>query len=188
MDAELCIVNLCQPELVLDSEALNARITRIEDQLRSGSITVKTAAPAELEKEERPPMPDDQDAPPAPEEVPAPAVTEAPIGFWTDIASQVRKELKPPVSGFFAPTPNAPIKGVLQGNKLMLVCANSFTMEIINKPEILELVSRKASAKLGTPIRAVAADQSGANVKSEQMERLLDFGRAHSDIVKIKEN
>ena len=87
-----------------------------------------------------------------------------------------------------APTPNAPIKGVLQGNKLVLVCANSFTMEVVNKPEILDIVSRKASAKLGTPIRAVAADQTGANVKSEQMERLLDFGRAHSDIVKIKEN
>ena len=188
MDAELCIINLCQPELVLDGEALNARITRIEDQLRSGSFTVKTAAPAaEPEDEERPPMPDDDDAPPAPMEAPAPVVNEAPIGFWTEIATQVRRELKPPVSGFFSPTPNAPVKGALRGGNLVLVCSNSFTMEVINKPEILELVARKASAKLGTPIRVSVADQSAANVKSEQMERLLDFGRAHSDIVKIKE-
>ena len=132
-------------------------------------------------------MPDDNDAPPPPMEAPAPVVNEAPIGFWTEIATQVRRELKPPVSGFFSPTPNAPVKGALREGNLVLVCANSFTMEVINKPEILELVARKASAKLGTPIRVSVADQSATNVKSEQMERLLDFGRAHSDIVKIKE-
>ena len=189
MDAELCIVNLCQPELTLEAEALNARLTKIEDQLRTGSITVRSASAVVEEDDDRPPMPDDDDAPPAPDEisVPAPAPTEAPIGFWTDIAAQVRKELKPPVSGFFAPTPNAPIRGQLQGNTLNLVCANTFTMEIINKPEILELVSRKASAKLGTPVRAVAVDQTASKVKSEQMEQLLQFGRAHSDIIKIKE-
>ncbi len=185
MDAELCIINLCQPELVLDGEALNARITRIEDQLRTGSITLQEAPLAEQPEEELPPVPDDRDALPEPE--PA-VVEETPVGFWTDVATQVKKELKPPVSGFFAPTPNAPVKGVLRGDRLLLVCSNKFTAEIINKPEILELVSRKASAKLGRPIRAVASDQDEANIKSEQMERLLDFGRAHSDIVRIKEN
>ena len=188
MDAELCIVNLCQPELVLDSEALNARITHLEDRLNSGDFTVTAVSAAGEEEEERPPMPDDMDAPPAYDD-PVPVVqSEAPIGFWTDVAAQIRRELKPPASGFFAPTQNAPIQGVLQGNKLLLVCTNRFTMEYINKPEILDLVSRKASAKLGTPVRAVAVDKTAGNVKSEQMEQLLQFGRAHSDIVKIKDN
>jgi len=188
LDAELCIVNLCQPELVLDAEALNARLTRIEDQIRTGSITM-AAAPAKQEEsdDDRPPMPDDDDAPPVSFEAPMEVPADEPIGFWTDVAAQVRKELKPPVTGFFAPTPNAPIKGVLRGDRLELVCANTFTMEIINKPEILELVSRKASAKLGRAVRVAAVDQSGKNVKSEQMEQLLQFGRAHSDIIKIKE-
>ena len=132
-------------------------------------------------------MPDDADAPPAPQEEFVPVQTEEPIGFWTDVASQVRKELKPPVTGFFAPTANAPVRGKLQGDKLLLVCANKFTMEIINKPEILELVSRKASAKLGRRVRVEAVDQTARNAKSEQMEQLLQFGRAHSDIIKIKE-
>ncbi len=188
MDAELCIVNLCQPELTLDSEALNARITRIEDQLRTGSFTVKAVAPVPEPDEERPPMPDDSDAPPVPVERPAEPITEAPAGFWTDIATQVRRELKPPAMGFFAPTPSAPIQGQLQGNTLTLLCANSFVLDTINKPEIMELVARKASAKLGRPIRAVAADKNAANTKSEQMEQLLKFGRAHSDIITIKEN
>ena len=33
MDAELCIVELCQPELSLDTKALNARLTRLEEQV-----------------------------------------------------------------------------------------------------------------------------------------------------------
>ena len=188
MDAELCIVNLCQPELVLDTEALNARLTHLEDKINSGSFTVSAAPALREEPDDRPPMPDDRDAPPVLDE-PAPAVkNEAPIGFWTDVAAQIRRELKPPASGFFAATQNAPVQGVLRGDRLLLVCTNRFTMEYINKPEILELVSRKASAKLGTPVRAVPVDQTAGNGKSEQMEQLLNFGRAHSDIVKIKDN
>ena len=192
MDTELCIVNLCQPELDMDAEALNARLTRLEDQVKTGAITVKTAPAAEqepFEEEDLPPMPGDEDVPPAEytQEQPV-VVNEAPVGFWTDVASAVRMELKPPVSGFFAPTPNAPIKGVLYGDELRLVCANTFTMEIINKPEILELVSRKASAKLGAQIKVVAIDSTAKPQNTEQMERLLRFGRAHSDIVKIKDN
>ena len=58
----------------------------------------------------------------------------------------------------------------------------------VNKPEIIALVARKASAKLGTQIQVVAMDQTAAGSKSQQMEQLLSFGRAHSDIVRIKEN
>ena len=189
LDAELCIVNLCQPELSLDAEAINARLTRVEDQLRTGAIAV-VAAPATAHEDpydDRPPLPDDMDAPPDPYEMPPEPPTEEPLGFWTEVAAQVYKELKPPVKGFFAPTPNAPIRGVLQGGQLKLICANTFTMEIINKPEILALVERKAAARLGHNVRVTVQDQSGKNAKSEQMEQLLQFGRAHSDIIKIKE-
>lgn len=191
MDAELCILNLCQPELSLDASALNARLTRLEEQLKTGQFVVThAAAKAEAqpeEEEERPPMPDDDDAPPAPESVQE-MTSDAPMGFWTDVAGAVRKELKPPVSGFFALTPNAPVKGILKGNQVLLQCANSFTMEIVNKPEILALVSRKASALLGRNVAAKTVDMSAAPEKSAQMERLLSFGRSHGDIVKIKEN
>ncbi len=188
-DAELCIVNLCQPELELNMQALNARLTRMEDQLHSGTFTVKQtfAEPAaDPEDDDRPPMPDDCDAPPVPEEIPV--QNDAPAGFWTDLAAEIRRELKPPVSGFFAPTPNAPIHCVLQGDGLTLVCANTFTMEIINKPDVLDLVARKASAKLGRAVRVSAADQTSRNVNNKQMEQLLQFGRSHSDIIKIKDH
>ena len=188
-DAELCIVNLCQPELEMDMQALNARLTRMEDQLRSGSFTVKQVVTEQAPVDEdydRPPMPDDCDAPPVAEEIPV--QNDAPIGFWTDLAAEIRRELKPPVSGFFAPTPNAPIQCALQGDSLSLVCANAFTMEIINKPEILELVARKASAKLGRAVRVTPVDQTCRKANSQQMEKLLQFGRNHSDIIKIKDH
>ena len=132
-------------------------------------------------------MPDDDDAPPLENEVP-PMADETPIGFWMDVAAAVRQELRPPVTGFFAPTPNAPVQGVLRGNELIIQCANAFTLEMVNKPEILALVERKASAKLGRPVRVKAADRNDVGLKSKQMEQLLSFGRAHGDIVKIKEN
>ncbi len=193
VDAELCIVELCQPELSLDVKAVNARLTRLEEQLRTGDFVApagKKAAkaapiPEDTEDDERPPMPDDADAPP---EEPRPAANEAPMGFWTELVTAVRKELKPPASGFFAVSPNAPVQGALVGNRLELRCTNTFTAETINKPDILEVVSRKASAMLGRKVGAFAVDLSAKPANNPRMEQLLNFGKAHSDIVKIKEH
>ena len=190
MDVELCLVDLCQPELTLDKEALNARLTKIEDQLRSGCFTVATAPAQTQESEELPPFPGDEDAPPLEGGMPAveqnAAQDEAPVGFWTDIATQVKAELRPHVAGFFATGPAAPVRGILQGNRLLLVCTNAFAKDMINKPEVTQLVAVKASAKLGRQIAVVVSDESGATSNSEQMEKLLQFGKAHSDIINIK--
>ena len=192
MDAELCILSLCQPELSLDAESLNARLTRIEEQIKSGSFVAAVPASQppvqakvmEPEEEEYPPMPGDEDAPPAPEEE-LPAA--APMGFWTDLSAAIRKELKPPLVGFFASTPNAPVQGTLRGDQVILQCSNAFTQEMINKPAVLELVTRKASAQLGRPVTVVAVDRTQKPGTSKKMEQLLNFGREHSNIIKIKE-
>ena len=112
---------------------------------------------------------------------------EMPLGFWTDLAGELRKELNPPASGFFVTTANSPIQAKLNGQQLQLICGATFIMEVISKPEILNLVSQKASAKLGKPIRAVAIDRTKSAQKSETMEKLLEFGRSHQDIVNIKD-
>lgn len=191
MDAELCMIQLCQPELSLDAEAVNARLTRLEEQLATGMIAVapqprqQAAVPID---DDRPPIPTDDDAPPEDNEsIPAPP-EEAPMGFWTDVCAAVRKELKPPAFGFFTAAPNAPIQGVLTDGKLELRCVNAFIVETIDKPQILEVVSRKASAILGRPVKAVAVDGSARPAGNPRMEQLMNFGRAHSDIVKIKNN
>ena len=197
LDAELCIMNLCQPELSLDAESINARLTRLEDQLKSGAFVA--AAPVKQEKapvpedldDERPPMPGDEDAPPA-EEAPAPekkpaANAQAPAGFWTDLMTASRKELKPPASGFFVAAQNSPLRGALKGERLELRCQNTFVADTVNRPVILEVVARKASALLGRPVQVVVVDMSARPANNPQMEKLLNFGKTHSDIVKIKE-
>ena len=192
MDAELCIINMCQPELDLNAEALNARLTRMEERIAAGDIPVakqpaSKIVPADVVDDERPPLPDDADAPPMQEE-PRPMVNDAPIGFWTDLAAAIRKELPPTMMGNFSGAANAPVQGMLQGDTLVLLCSNPFTMTSINKPEILSLVSRKASAKLGRTIRVIAEDRSGKQQGNAKMDQLLNFGRAHADVIKIKEH
>jgi DNA polymerase-3 subunit gamma/tau len=193
MDAELCLIRLCQPELQMDAQSLNARLTRMEEQLKSGAFVAAAPAPQPMAvepEEERPPMPDDSDAPPVMDE-PAPqmqAEDTTPVGFWAELVTAIRQEMRPPVVGFFTTGANAPVQGVLCGNQVVLRCNNGFTMEMVSKPQILELVARKASAILGKNVTARAEDMTAKPQTSEKMERLMDFGRAHSNIVNIKDN
>lgn len=184
-DAELCILSLCQPELTLDAESLNARLTRLEEQLRSGEFTleIKKESPVEQIHAQPPRQEEDEQVCPA---VMEPA--DAPIGFWTDVVASVRKELKPPACGFFATTQNAPVKGVLSGSQVVLQCSNSFAYEMVNKPEILTLVARKASAVLGYQVSAKAVDATAVGLKNEKMENLLNFSKDHPEIINIQNN
>ena len=192
LDVELCIISLCQPELQTDAASINARLTRLEEQIKSGSFVTATPAkpqaniPEEPE-EELPPPPDDADMPPEEPQMPEVPQANTPVGFWSDLVSAVRQELKGPVSGFFNATPNAPVQGVLQGGKVVLQCSNSFILEMINKPDILSLVSRKASAILGRQTMVTAVDKSAAPEQNARLQQLMNFGREHSDIIKIKE-
>jgi len=189
MDAELCILEMCQPELSQDLDALNARLTRLEEQLKSGSFVpiVSALAVTPAEEDDRPPLPDDCDAPPDPEAAVVPA-SDTPPGFWAELVSAARKELRPPASGFFVATPNSPVQGVIVGNVLELRCTNDFTAQTIDKPQIMEVLARKAGALLGRPVRAKVVDMSAAPKSNARMEQLLRFGRDHSDVIKIKNN
>ena len=63
----------------------------------------------------------------------------------------------------------------------------SFVAQAIDRPDILEVVSRKASAMLQRPISVAVVDMTAKPTANPRMEQLMDFGRAHSDIVNIKE-
>ena len=187
MDAELCLLNMCQPALSLDAQSLNARLTRLEEKLSTGTF-VTTAPVSEPQpqwsEEEFPPPPDDRDAPP--EEPAQPVFEEAPVGFWTDLGAALRQELLPSVSGFLTFAPGCPVQGVLQGDRLILRCSD-YVLKMINKPDILEVIARKASVRLGRNIRVEPVDIAAQPAQNEKMDQLLSFGRAHSDVIKIKE-
>jgi DNA polymerase-3 subunit gamma/tau len=172
LDAELCILSLCQPQMQLDAQSLNARLSRLEEQIQSGSfVCTQKSAPQETVHEEAPPQ-----AAPAAEQIepeqpePETIVNEAPVGFWADLVASVRQELKPPASGFFNTSVNGPLQSQLVGDRLQLQCANPFTLEVISKPEILSLVSRKASAILGRNIQVTAVDKNASPQNNARME------------------
>ena len=191
MDVELCLLNLCQPELSLDAKALNARLTRLEEQIRTGAyvavqpqVASKETAPVE-KKEQK--LEETGKAPVETPKVQAVEETAMPVGFWTDLVAAVRQELRPPVSGFFASSPNAPVQGRLQGNKLALLCDSDFIVQMLNKPELLQMVGRKAAMILGRNVEVTVVDRSADPGADEKMDKLLAFCKAHSDVIKIKE-
>ena len=196
-------MNLCDPALQMDVEALNARISKLEEQLRSGNFTmpaqvapVPQTRPADAYDDDGPPPPGDDEAPPdpdAPMGMPeqkrtVPQKDDTPIGFWVDLAAAMRPELPRSLMGFFSGTENAPVKGLVRGDRLGLICANAFVMQMVDKPEVRELAARKASLMLGRPITVKVVDRTAKPEKSKQMEQLMAFGREHSDIIKIKNN
>ena len=185
MDAELCILEMAQPQLSLDAKSINARLTRLEDQIRSGVLVA--AAPAASAAAPVPPQPEKeaaQEPPPAAETVPD---DEVPLGFWAEVVAAVRQELKPPISGFFVASENAPVYGAMKNGVLELRCKNTFTADMLGKPEILEMVARKAAAQLGHGVKAKIVDLSAKPAGNARMESLLQFGRQHSDIINMKE-
>lgn len=191
MDAELCLLQLCQPELNLDLKALNARLSRLEDTVKSGAFAVAPSG-AKLEPSDcagsTPP-----EAEPAPLSVEAPApleesIDEVPMGFWSDVLAAARGELPRHYTGLFGTSDTSSVTGVVSGERLELRCTNTWTAQAIDREELLEVMARKASSLLGRPLRAVVVDLNASPEADSPMEQLLRFGRENPDIVTIKNN
>ena len=199
LDAELCIMNLCDPGLQMDVEALNARISKLEEQLSTGNFVapaaiVKQEKPADVVDDETPPPPGDYDCPPDPDAPdPQPVQKQAaqkddtPMGFWVDLANSMRPELQPALRAFLDPTGKI-MNAIVRGDRVGLICADEFVTNMVDKPEVRDLATRKASAMLGRPVTVKVVNRKAERSKSKQMEQLMAFGREHSDIIKIKNN
>ncbi len=191
IDAELCIIRLCEPEAVMDVEALNARLSRLENKVANGVI----AAPQKAETvEEAPPWDDDEappwddgDAPPIVQELPQmQPIAQAPAGFWPKLVEQLRTALRPPAMAMFVMSEQAPIKGLLEDESLILQCRDEFTKNVINNPNVLQTVSECASAQLSRPVK-VELRLAGETVKNnEGFARLMQFGEQHPELVEFK--
>ena len=193
--AELLLMQLCEPALRLDAQALNARISRVEEQLASG-VLVKAAPQTSGDEydDDRPPFPDDADdpargqLPEMPPAQPAPAAPkpETPAGFWPALSEKLRAELSAKDRGFFAA--NGPLHPVLQGeNTLIMAADNEFVLGMVKKPAIEQLIREKASALLGRPVAVrFALKNQVSNLGKDPMDALVQFGEQHSDIFTIK--
>ncbi len=186
VDAELCILRLCDPGLDLDARSLNARVSRLEDQLASGQfVQAQPAANTDDYDDDRPPL-DDWDAPPLMQEEPpaAPMPQEEPAGFWPDFAAKLKAELPNKVKGFIPGS----VKPLLEGDRLTLIADSRFVKNMIDVPEVLEPARRIASAMLGRPmnVRCVEKTKAAAMGGKDPMNDLVKFGQQHQNIVTIK--
>ena len=190
VDAELCMLRLCDPGLDLDARALNARISKLEDQIASGSFVQAKPAPAADYDDDRPPLPDDDDAPPSFEEVPpVPPMQrpeDAPTGFWPDFAAKLKAEVPNKCKGFLPGT----VQPNIEQNLITLVAESKFVKNILDIPEVLEPAARIASAMLGRPMRArcVERNKNARTVGGKDLlNDLVAFGQKHDSIISIKE-
>ena len=190
LDMELCLLELCAPELEMDAQSLNARLTKLEQAVASGRLPAAPAAAAD-DQEERPPFPDDGDAPPEPgapsapppERAPAGATSAPsalPVGFWTDLVRAVGGELTPGLRSFL-PTQVQPD---LRGDTLILRVASSFGRKMVDTPETLQRIRAEAGRMLGRPVAVQVA--VGSQEQEDRFGQLLAFGRAHEEIFDIK--
>ena len=187
--SELCLMQMCQPELSLDAQAISARLSRLEQQLASGMVIAKPAEPERDAPEEEAPPHDDSDAPPegavcaAEPAVQEPAAENA--AFWPELSARIQAELPPSIRGFFVP--GGPVTPLLRGEALLLGLETDFLLQKIRTPERETMISEKASALLRRPIRAkfVKAQQLQQN-STQLMDNLIELGREYPDIITLR--
>ena len=135
-----------------------------------------------------PPAP--EPAPPAPEAEPIPAPA-APSGsdraFWPSFAAGLRGKVPPSVTPYL----NNPAKvtGVWQNNTLTLWTDTDFTRSMLNKPAVLEGLTRAAAAAFGGQPRVNIVtgppppEAPSAPPAADALDDLLAFGAQFDNIV-----
>ena len=195
--AELCLVSLCDNTLGESVGELRARISRLEEQLRSGAF--RAAAPVREAEEELPPPPEDEyPEPAAPEEEP-----------WESEPEEEREPVSEPDPD---PVPTAPppapelsreklyellaamlprelatrldddksIRASLENNMLKLEVVPGFLFGRVNRPELLTRIGDAASKLAGREIRAAVSELTEASAAPRRsLDELRGFKEVH---------
>ena len=180
IDAELCLLRMCDPALDPDGLALNARLSRLETALNSGELTAPRLPPKAKKAEPTPTAPD-----PLPEpEQPAPPQTELPLSFWADLVDGVRR-WRPSLGGYFNTNDSNLLTPALHGEVLELCAASDYVRCIVDTQEIRDFVAERASALLHRPVRVRVLLRAGRGM-NDPMNALVGFGKEHPDIFHIE--
>ncbi len=186
IDVELCLLQMCEPSLELDGQAINARLSRLEDMLESGVVPVPQPKAPATASEPVPPA-GDEDIPPEPQtETPVAQDQPLPVSFWADLVDAVRK-WKPSLCGYFNTNDANLIVPALHGDLLELIAANDMVKSIVDKEDVREFVSQRASGLLHRPIRVRFVDRGAKRGKEDPLRRLVAFGKEHPDVVHVTE-
>ncbi len=167
-DGELCLIRLGDATLDGSSEGLSARVARLETMMAyppARPVEPPKAAPKPAEEVPAPEEPSWEDPPPpweedvagegAPAEEPVPieppkAAPQEDWDFWPALVPGLKPLLSPAVWAFVS---NAAMTDArLSGGTLTIEAKASVTKAMIDKPEVLEAISKAAESRLGRPV------------------------------------
>lgn len=214
VDAELCLIRLCDETLDDSSAGLNARLARLEDLAAGGALTSAPVRTPKLEStpsatKELPPW--DLEPPPLPEKITAekplaspkiPAKEQQPLppsrtpagggaagDFWPGLVAGLKGRI--PMGEYSFLSNPAMVKGTLDSPVLTLWAQNDFVKNMISKPGILAAVEKAAGLLPGAPYRAVVTVGEPPVAApgfegGDKLEELLAMGQQFDNII-IKE-
>ena len=151
--AELCLIQLCQPELRDDNESLSARLGRLEDKIAAGLPMTPidrgdsvggSRLPAQTKQPEAP------DNDPVVEPKTPIRTAKGDLSreeFWMKLTERLRREMDPRAMGLFLADGN--IEWTMKENVLTLYVLD-FAYDILGRN--VDLIAGKASAVLEQPI------------------------------------
>ena len=181
IDVELCLLQMCEPALDQDMQAMNARLSRLEAMVESG--VVPAPRPAEV-------LPSEQEKQPQAEEIPAESQPERepeevlPVSFWADLVDAVRK-WRPSLGGYFNTNDANLLIPALRGDLLELTAATDLVKNIVDKDEVREFVAQRAGALLHRPVRVRIVGRGLRRGADDPMRRLVEMSKAHPDVFHV---
>ena len=206
MNAELCLVSLCDNTMGDSTAELRARLSRLERTLENG-----LPAPAQTERDEVRPQPETQSAAPRPEpprEAPRPAPERPPereapaprqevpptpqppaapeadtksAPDQTDVWRAVQKRLSPRLTMELRTLINNPdlVLGTMKGELLQIEAAPGYAYMRFNRPELLQLIAEAATAIRGRATRAQLVENKPRQGGNRSLDELRGFKEVH---------
>lgn len=188
LDMELCLVELCAPELQMDAQSLNARLTKLEEAVSTGKVVVQAvaapqSAPAQPKPAPQPAAEPPQQPQPEPQNQQPPGGDSLPVGFWTDLMQAVLPQVQPAHRSILS----RQVKPQLQGDTLLLLADSGFGKQLLDIPAYLQAIRERAASLLGRPVAVKMAVQGAAAVDgTDGLGQIADFGRQHPEIFAFK--
>ena len=181
IDVELCLLQMCEPVLDQDVQALNARISRLEAMTESGMVPAPRPAAAEPGEPE--PQPPAKETPSEAQPEPEPEQT-LPVSFWADLADAVRR-WRPSLGGYFNTNEANLLVPSLRGDLLDLIAAGDMVKSIVDKEDVRDFVAQRAGALLHRPIRVRVILRGEKRGEDDPLKKLVAFGKEHPGVVRV---
>ena len=208
LDAELCLLRLCDESLSGDLTALEARVSRLENS-QSARVELAQrpayAPPKKAEEDpppwdeppppEEPPMTDEQrvydipeEAPPQPDPpsppqaakpaVPPAAAPAVDSGWWRTLAENCKGRLPPMYRPFLGMC-----SGFLEGDLLTVCAPDNLTLGRMDNDRVREALAQEAEALTGSPVRlALRTGEPPKATPEENLKNLLEYSRQFDNI------